>query len=71
MQRIKVGEEQNSWKEIMVFQRFYTWFNIFQHSSDMLFIIRHVEIASFANVDTPPMSANIITNLVQDLEDSK
>ena len=37
---------------------------------DLFFIMKDVEIVSFADDNTPYMSANNITNLVDDLEDS-
>ena len=73
MERSKVGQVHSSWKEIKygipqgsILSPLF--FNI--DLCDLFFIMKEVDIVSSADDNTPFMSANNITNLIEDLEDS-
>ena len=73
MQRIKVGQEYSSWKEIKygVPQGSILgpiFFNI--DVCDLFFIMNDVDIVSFADDNTPYVSANDTPSLVKALEDA-
>ena len=73
MQRTKVGQEYSSWKEIKygVPQGSILgpiFFNI--DVCDLFFIMNDVDIASFADDNTPYLSANDLPSLIKALEDA-